>query len=174
MSLLRLVHFSRITAVRYFAMAKGSRRWDGALEELLRASSFTTEVHWSDRAIETVAEAKTFVDAVNRPRAPRATRSGAPTEDPCHVRENHVRRMVLAPLSPRKPVIIPCPYAAVKQRDNQTLEQVIRHRRAGSTLGKIASPVKQKENSNAARPPTVKIRTFNSMASSKPVFYWGA
>jgi hypothetical protein len=149
------------------------RVWDNALEDLLDARTYDANIRWTDRVLNRVANAKTFQEAINRPlRPPRVVRSGAPSEDPSHARENHVRHMILAPLSPRKPVIIPCPYAAVKQRDKQKLEKIMRHRKAG--LGRISIPEKEKENVNHVRSPEVVMRTFSSMASTKRVFYWGA
>jgi hypothetical protein len=145
--------------------------WDSGLESLLNARSYNADIQWSERLLNGVADTKTFTDAINRQiRKASMPRSG---EDPSRVRENHVRHMILEPLSPRKPVIIPCPYAAVKQRDKQKLEKVYRNRPVGSQLRKVRPPDGEKQNTAHVRAPTVAPRGLSSMASRKRVFYWG-
>jgi hypothetical protein len=153
------------------------RSWDTALEALLTASNLqSAKPRWSDRIIDTIQETKTFLDAINR-HVIGATDGPGPKkhiEDPARVRENHIRHMIQAPLPPRKPIVIPCPYAAVKQRDKQKLERVIRQRTTAASLGIISMPHFPKENCRIARRPNVGNRSFSSMTSTKRTFYWGA
>jgi hypothetical protein len=151
-------------------MSDVPRSWDPGLEGLLNARTYEADVRWSERLLNDVADSKTFADAIQRQLRRARARGG---EDPSRVRENHVRHMVLAPLSPRKPVIIPCPYAAVRQRDKQKLERVYRNRPAESGLRAVPRPEGEKQNTNVCREPAVAIRALSSMAARKRVFYWG-
>jgi hypothetical protein len=157
-------------------MSRLPRSWDPALETLLNTPALIlAKPRWSDRIIDTIQDTKTFLDAINR-HVGGADDNGPkrPIEDPARVRENHIRHMILAPLSPRKPIVIPCPYAAVRQRDKQKLEKVVRERTTAASLGLISMPQLPKENCQLARRPIVAHRTFSSMTSSKRTFYWGA
>jgi hypothetical protein len=106
-------------------MGRVPRSWDPALGTLLNTPTLkSVKPRWSDRIIDTIQDTKTFLDAINR-HVIGATDVPGPkkaVEDPARVRENHIRHMIQAPLPPRKPIVIPCPYAAVKQRDKQKLE----------------------------------------------------
>jgi hypothetical protein len=158
-------------------MARVPKSWDGALEALLQTTKFTSaDVRWSDRIVDNVSESQTFVEAIHRTFAANAL----PTDpkkgaiDPTRARENHIRRMVLAPLSPRKPIVIPCPIAAVRQRDKQKLERVIRQRTAASAVARLAIPAAVKANTRPYRTVLIAKRDFSSMKSMKRTFYWGA
>jgi hypothetical protein len=158
-------------------MARMPRSWDPALESLLNTTSLqAVNPRWSDRIMDTIQETKTFLDAINRHVIGATDETGPkkPVEDPARVRENHIRHMIQAPLSPRKPIVIPCPYAAVKQRDKQKLEKVFRQRTTAASLGLISMPQVPKENWQITRKPVIAKRTFSSMTSSKRTFYWGA
>jgi hypothetical protein len=152
-------------------MTASDPSWDLALEALLRAPSYSTEVRWTDQLIDRVGDVKTFAQAILPPTDGRGPSHAA--VDPTRTRENHLRRLILAPLSPRKPVIIPCPAAAIKQRDKQKIEKVMRYRKAVSRMARITVPEKEKENGNLVRKPEVEMRPFSSLGSTRPVFYWG-
>jgi hypothetical protein len=82
--------------------------------------------------------------------------------------------MILAPLSPRNAIAMPCSYTAVKQRDKQKLGKVIRQRTTAASLGLVSMPQLPKENCHLARRPGVDKRMFTSITSIKRTFYWGA
>jgi hypothetical protein len=151
------------------------RLWDGAVETFLQTKRYTAAtVRWSDRIANSISDSTTLLDAISRHIPVDGANARHRADDPMHERENHVRHMILAPLSPRKPIVIPCPAAAVRQRDKQKLEKVIRQRVQASAIGRLTAPVVQKENTRPYRAVTISRREFSSMRPINHTFYWGA
>jgi hypothetical protein len=156
-------------------MSRLPRLWDGALEAFLQTRQYTAAtVHWSDRVASRLAGMSTLVDAVNQhlPGDSALAHASHRADDATHTRQNQIRRMILAPLSPRKPTVIPCPAAAIRQPDKHKLEKVVRQR---ARMSALLPPVSmgQKENARLYRPVAVSRREFSSMRPIIPTFYWG-
>ena len=80
--------------------------WDSALEDLLKAGNYKEiNTKWSERNLYYVSEAKTFMEAIDN--TPQKKNNPAASEDPTRSKENHIRHIILKPLSPRKPIVIP-------------------------------------------------------------------
>lgn len=125
--------------------------------------------------MDNIGDTRTFFEAINR-RMPVGSieKVHVSQEDPSRTRERFIRKMILAPLSPRKPLVIPCPAAAVKQRDKQKLEKIMRQRNCRSMLAKCVDPLPaMKENQRIVRQSTIEKRVIPSMNPQHRTFYWG-
>ncbi|OHT12400.1 hypothetical protein TRFO_17769 [Tritrichomonas foetus] len=106
------------------------RGWDPALEELLAAPIKRAErlsnIGWSERNMTKILDTKTLIEAINV----RSVKEESVTTwvDPLKARASRINHLINMPLSPRKPIVIPCSCAAVKQRDKQKIEKIIRQR----------------------------------------------
>lgn len=160
------------------------RCWDPALEEILSIpvpqAHTRPNVTWSDTTKSFFDESRTFFDVINVKRPAQAIDSvtGSTEIDPVKQRENKIRRMILQPLSPRKPIIIPCSESQVKQRDKQKLEKVMRARQAKSSLSEIIDvPIEygyhQEAKRNSYRPLMVESTFKSAPVKKQPIFYWG-
>jgi hypothetical protein len=158
-------------------MARIFRSWDSALESLIQTNKYSAANHrWTNTIVDTVGDASTFGDAINRefPHMRTSQAGGQATDDQTKVRENHIRRMIMAPLSPRKPIEIPGSAVAVKKRDKQRLEKIVRQRRAAFAQAKFSLEIEQKDNTNIVRQTAVRKRDFSANRPRRPTFYWGA
>jgi hypothetical protein len=153
------------------------RSWDAALESLLDAPTYAkADVKWSNKIVNVIGDARTFGDAITRsvPCGDIQVAQKKIIDDPSKTRENHIRRMIMAPLTPRKPCVIPCPMQAVKQRDKQKIEKIMRQRSALSGLTALGRADFVKESDRIARAPNLEKRTCVSTAGKRrPTFYWG-
>jgi hypothetical protein len=150
--------------------------WDGGLETLLQAPTYASaDVRWSNKIVNIIGDTQTFSEAINRlvPCGNIQVATKKLVEDPSKMRENYIRKRIMTPLSPRKPVVIPCPCQAVKQRDRQKLEKILRQRSALSALSKGLPQEGPKENGQVARHVEFAKRTCSSLSKRRPTFYWG-
>jgi hypothetical protein len=150
--------------------------WDTGLEALLSTPTYTrVNVSWGELITDNVGDTKDFFEAITK-RIPCGDIHHAQKkliEDPARTRENRIRRMIIAPLSPHKPIVIPCPAQAVKQRDKQKIEKVLRQRNPMMFIGSISIPETQKDESLIVRHPGIEKRSSVSMFQRRPMFYWG-
>lgn len=152
------------------------KSWDAGLEALLQAGSYQQlDVKWGDKVKDNIGNTTTFFEAINK-RMPIGSieKVHVSQEDPSRTRERFIRKMILAPLSPRKPCVIPCPAAAVKQRDKQKLEKIIRQRNCRSMIARCVDPLPaMKENQRVVRQSTIEKRVVSSIHPQHRTFYWG-
>lgn len=157
------------------------RSWDPALETFLEApisKSIDSGIIWKDRTVDAILPTKTIVEAINR-HIPTEGFNSIEDEniDPLKARENKIRKMIEAPLSPRKPIVIPCPYAAVKQRDKMKLEKIRRKRNRLLDPNKFIPPVNANSSSNSRlvrRFGILDVQARMNTAPGKPTnSFWG-
>ena len=156
--------------------SKSVNNWDRALEQLLSSTSYKqADPKWSDRNLCLMMETKSFMDAVNDDPNAKGSHTRV-VDDPTRTREKHIRNMISRPLSPRKPIVIPCSGVRTWQKDKQQLENIIRMRNH-----KVITPIAMlhntstiKESQNVTRPSTVQKMRVNTASRRKPTFYWGA
>ena len=152
--------------------------WDASLEALLQTPNYReATMKWSNKVTDYVGNTKTFVEAINR-RMPigdiSKTASGLTLNDGQRMREYQIRRIIQAPLSPRKPIIIPVANLAAKPKDKHQVEDIVRERKFKSAMARLIPPSAEKDNARLARESTIERRTFSSMRSPHRTFYWGA
>lgn len=148
-------------------------KYDRGLEAFLHQTSYGTEVQWSDRVADRYIGATSLMEAVQKPLRATRRRGGVTlVSDVSAVRENRIQRMIDKPLSPRKPVLLPCQRSGVIERDKQRLERVVRQRHRGGQ-GPIV-PVK--DNAQVVRPMTIGACAGMGTANRPKTrtFYWGA
>lgn len=150
------------------------RSWDDSLERLIGTSSVHAEVEWGAKVKEYLGDTATFIEAINRriPVGDITRTKPRVVNDPTRVREERLIRLMEARVPARKPVVLPCPRAAVIQRDKQRLEMVIRERRERAGIPMRPVVANSMVTQGLVRRPTVAHR---SVSCQKPrAFYWGA
>ncbi|KAK8894970.1 hypothetical protein M9Y10_023412 [Tritrichomonas musculus] len=104
--------------------------WDSGLEELLKAPLCSavrlSNIPWNEQTLDKIMDTKTFIEAINV--TPPQEKSVICTVNPLVTRTKRISHLINAPLSPRKPIIIPCSHRTVKQRDKQHIEKIFRQR----------------------------------------------
>lgn len=127
--------------------------WDSGLEEFLKAPMVSairlSNIPWSEQTIDRVMDTKTLIEAINV--TPLKEKSIVYRENPLLVRTKRVNHLINAPLSPRKPIIIPCSHRTVNQRDKQRIEKIFRQRNKLSS-SQISSDISTTENSPSKLP----------------------
>ena len=147
-------------------------KWDPALETLLKADNYKNiNAKWTDRNLYYISETKTFMEAIDN--KPQHKKNPMISEDPTRSKENHIRHIILRPLSPRKPIVIPRSTSSSVQRDKQKLEQIVKQRSQKQATQQLSNYYFTKDNQNIARRSTLQRMQFSSYGSRKPTYYWG-
>lgn len=147
-------------------------KYDHALEDLLKAGHYKEiNTNWTDRNLFYMSETKTFMEAIDN--KPRKKMNPAISEDPTRSKENHIRHIIMRPLSPRKPIVIPRSTSTSVHRDKQGLEKIIKQRSQRQTTQQLPSYNITKDNQNIARHSTIPRIQLSSYGSRKPTYYWG-
>ncbi|OHS98515.1 hypothetical protein TRFO_35045 [Tritrichomonas foetus] len=148
-------------------------KWDSALESLLNTKHYKdANVQWGDRNICLMTETNTFMDAISS-KPLNGNMNLNLIEDPTRTKESHIRNMILKPLSPRKPIVIPCSGSHVVRRDKQKLEKIMKER-SYHAHSRMIEIVPRKANHNVARAASVQKMRMTSNAARRPTYYWGA
>lgn len=144
--------------------------WDPALEQLLKTSNYQNATpNWSHRNIYYMVETNSFMEAIGHGQTSPQNNS---CDDATRSKENRIRHIIQKPLSPRKPLIIPCS-TNIAYQDKQKIEKVVRQRK--EKIVHKTLPIKPKnEKPTLTRPTTIHGLRFSSQQSRKPTFYWGA
>lgn len=147
-------------------------KWDPALETLLNTDNYKEiNTNWTERNLFYISETKTFMEAIDD--KPQHKNNPIVSEDPTRSKENHIRHIILKPLSPRKPLVIPRSTSSSVHRDKQGLEQIIKQRSQKQTAQQLSNYYLTKDNQSIARPSTLPRIQFSSYGSRKPTYYWG-
>lgn len=147
-------------------------KWDPALEDLLKTDNYQDiNTKWTERNLYYISETKTFMEAIDN--KPQHKKNPAVTEDPTRTKENHIRHLILKPLSPRKPTVVPRSTSSSIHRDKQGLEQIVKQRSQKQARQQLSNYYLTKDNQSVARPSTLPRLQFSSYGSRKPTYYWG-
>ena len=151
--------------------------WDTNLEALLQTPNYQqAHMNWSSKVTDYVGNTKTFIEAINRrmPIGDISKSSSSLMNDSQRTREYQIRRIILAPLSPRKPAAVHIAQTAPQPKDRHQVEEIVRERKFKSTMSRLVPPLAQKDNTRLARESTIEKRTFSSLRPPHRTFYWGA
>lgn len=117
------------------------KNWDPALDSLLNTplstSVYKRKYDWNQSTVETYETAPTFIAAINisgkRKMPPPKNHPAINT-----AYAEHVQKMILKPLSPRKPTVIPGSQTSLmKFRDRYAIESILQQRNRRTMLSRL-------------------------------------
>ena len=126
-----------------------------------------SNIPWNEQTIDRVMDTKTLIEAINV--TPIKEKSIVVRENPLMVRTKRVNHLINAPLSPRKPIIIPGSHRAVNQRDKQRIEKIFRQRNRLSNASISSYEMKEEQSSSidekVSKLPPLSTNTGNESTS---------
>ena len=153
------------------------KSWDSGLEALLATTSYEqANVKWGNTVSENMGKTKTFIEAINKKMpAGNITRTvNLGLNKSSKTREAQIRRMILAPLSPRKPIVIPCLRSVTREHDKQEVEKAVQQKHYRAVLAQFTPPAASQTKRALYRETTIEKRGLASLRPRSTTFYWGA
>jgi len=116
--------------------------WDPALDQLLSTPvelfNLQREYHWSDKNEMIKGSVHSFLGAINtNAKVQKDMKRKKVTSELLKSQENHIKKMIEAPLSPRKLIIVPGSKSVVKKRDKYAIEGIVQKRNTRSVLSSL-------------------------------------